>query len=213
MSLEPWALSLRVDIGQLQYLVALAREKHFTRAAKACHVTQPTLSGRIRQLEQELCVPIVERGQRFIGFTPDGERVLKWAQVILDNWSAMQQDPEREVLVYDRRGVPAGVVTFFDIDRAAGTAWWGYYLDNAGLSARGELMPAWIDIQRKAIRYAFEELSVRTLEGEVLAANDAVRRLNRRHGFTEVGTTTRDVDGTSTAVIRVRLHAPEVTVG
>ena len=52
-------------------------------------------------------------------------------------WSAVQQDPEREVLVYDRRGVPAGVVTFFDIDRAAGSAWWGYYLDNAGLSARG----------------------------------------------------------------------------
>jgi len=81
-----------MDIGQLQYLVALAREKHFTRAAKACHVTQPTLSGRIRQLEQELGVPIVERGQRFIGFTPDGERVLKWAHIILDNWTAMQQD-------------------------------------------------------------------------------------------------------------------------
>ena len=64
-----------MDIGQLQYLVALAREKHFTRAAKACHVTQPTLSGRLRQLEQELGVPIVERGQRFIGFTPDGERL------------------------------------------------------------------------------------------------------------------------------------------
>jgi DNA-binding transcriptional LysR family regulator len=43
-----------VDIRQLQYLVALAREKHFTRAAQACHVTQPTLSGRIRQLKQEL---------------------------------------------------------------------------------------------------------------------------------------------------------------
>jgi DNA-binding transcriptional LysR family regulator len=81
-----------LDIGQLQYLVALAREKHFTRAAKACHVTQPTLSGRIRQLEQELGVPIVERGQRFIGFTPDGERVLKWAQTILDNWTSLQQD-------------------------------------------------------------------------------------------------------------------------
>ena len=81
-----------MDIGQLQYLVALAREKHFTRAAKACHVTQPTLSGRLRQLEQELGVPIVERGQRFIGFTRDGERVLKWAHIILDNWTAMQQD-------------------------------------------------------------------------------------------------------------------------
>jgi DNA-binding transcriptional LysR family regulator len=81
-----------MDIGQLQYLVALAREKHFTRAAKACHVTQPTLSGRIRQLEQELGVPIVERGQRFIGFTPDGERVLMWAHTILDNWSSLRQD-------------------------------------------------------------------------------------------------------------------------
>ena len=81
-----------MDIRQLQYLVALAREKHFTRAAKACHVTQPTLSGRLRQLEQELGVPIVERGQRFIGFTPDGERVLKWAHTILDNWSALRQD-------------------------------------------------------------------------------------------------------------------------
>jgi len=81
-----------MDIRQLQYLVALAREKHFTRAAQACHVTQPTLSGRIRQLEQELGVPIVERGQRFHGFTPDGERVLKWAHAILDNWSSLQQE-------------------------------------------------------------------------------------------------------------------------
>jgi DNA-binding transcriptional LysR family regulator len=81
-----------MDIRQLQYLVALAREKHFTRAALACHITQPTLSGRIRQLEQELGVPIVERGQRFHGLTPDGERVLKWAHVILDNWAAMQQE-------------------------------------------------------------------------------------------------------------------------
>jgi DNA-binding transcriptional LysR family regulator len=81
-----------VDIRQLQYLVALAREKHFTRAAQACHVTQPTLSGRIRQLEQELGIPIVERGQRFHGLTPDGERVLKWANAILDNWSALQQE-------------------------------------------------------------------------------------------------------------------------
>src|SRR5262245_66364924 len=81
-----------MDIRQLQYLVALAREKHFTRAAKACNVTQPTLSGRIRQLEQELGVPIVERGQRFHGLTREGERVLKWAQVILDNWTSMQQE-------------------------------------------------------------------------------------------------------------------------
>ena len=79
-----------MDIRQLQYLAALAREKHFTRAAQACNVTQPTLSGRIRQLEQELGVPIVARGQRYIGLTPEGERVLKWAHLILDNWHSLQ---------------------------------------------------------------------------------------------------------------------------
>ncbi len=58
----------------------------------ACNVTQPTLSGRIRQLEQELGVPIVERGQRYIGLTPEGERVLKWAHLILDNWQSLNQE-------------------------------------------------------------------------------------------------------------------------
>lgn len=81
-----------MDIRQLQYLAALAREKHFTRAAVACNVTQPTLSGRIRQLELELEVPIVERGQRYRGLTPEGERVLKWAHVILKSWQAMQEE-------------------------------------------------------------------------------------------------------------------------
>lgn len=81
-----------MDIRQLQYLAALAREKHFTRAAQACNVAQPTLSGRLRQLEQELGVPIIERGQRYIGLTPDGERVLKWAHLILDSWGSLQQE-------------------------------------------------------------------------------------------------------------------------
>ena len=81
-----------MDIRQLQYLAALARERHFTRAAVACNVTQPTLSGRIRQLELELEVPIVERGQRYRGLTPEGERVLKWAHVLLKNWQAMQEE-------------------------------------------------------------------------------------------------------------------------
>ena len=67
-----------MDIRQLQYLVALAREKHFTRAAQACHVTQPTLSGRIRQLEQELGVPITRwcEPRRSHGPTPPGSRYV-----------------------------------------------------------------------------------------------------------------------------------------
>ena len=84
-----------MDIRQLQVLAALAREKHFTRAAEACNISQPTLSGRIRQLEEELGVPIVRRGQRYLGLTSEGERVLKWAHVILGNWQAMQQELAR----------------------------------------------------------------------------------------------------------------------
>src|SRR6476620_3859459 len=88
----PATLEGAMDIRQLQYLAALAREKHFTRAAAACNITQPTLSGRIPQLEQELGVPIVERGQRSHGLPPEGGRVLAWAHLILDNWQSMHQE-------------------------------------------------------------------------------------------------------------------------
>lgn len=84
-----------MDIRQLEYLATLARERHFTRAAAACNVTQPTLSVRIRQLERELGVQIVQRGQRFHGLTPAGEQVLRWSQIILDNVSAMTQAVSR----------------------------------------------------------------------------------------------------------------------
>ena len=60
-------------LRQLEYLVALAREKHFGRAAEACHVSQPTLSAAIRQLEEDLGAPIVERGHRYLGLTPQGQ--------------------------------------------------------------------------------------------------------------------------------------------
>ena len=70
-------------VQQLAYLVALARERHFARAAASCHVTQPTLSAGIRRLEEELGVLIVRRGYRFEGLTPEGERVLAWAQQVI----------------------------------------------------------------------------------------------------------------------------------
>ncbi|WP_165498578.1 LysR family transcriptional regulator [Streptomonospora litoralis] len=85
-------------IRQFEYLVALARERHFARAALACHVSQPALSAGIRKLESELGVPIVRRGHRFEGFTPEGERVLGWATRILaerDNLTA-EVDTVRE---------------------------------------------------------------------------------------------------------------------
>lgn len=76
----------------LEYLVALAREQHFARAAAACDVTQPTLSAGIRQLEEEMGVLIVQRGQRFEQLTPEGERVLAWAQRILRDVSSLAQE-------------------------------------------------------------------------------------------------------------------------
>ncbi|WP_018410351.1 LysR family transcriptional regulator [Methyloversatilis thermotolerans] len=77
---------------QLEYLVTLAREKHFARAAKACHVSQPALSSAIRNLEEELGVTIVLRGQRFLGFTAEGERILAWARQSLAALSGLRQE-------------------------------------------------------------------------------------------------------------------------
>jgi DNA-binding transcriptional LysR family regulator len=79
-------------IRQLDYLVTLAREKHFAKAAEACHVSQPALSSAIRSLEKELGIMIVQRGRRFMGFTAEGERVLTWAQQTLASLSHMRED-------------------------------------------------------------------------------------------------------------------------
>ncbi len=70
-------------LRQLEYLAALAREKHFGRAADACHVSQPTLSAAIRLLEDDLGAPIVERGHRYVGLTPQGQVALEHAHRIL----------------------------------------------------------------------------------------------------------------------------------
>jgi DNA-binding transcriptional LysR family regulator len=79
-------------IRQLDYLVTLAREKHFAKAAEACHVSQPALSSAIRSLEKELGIMIVQRGRRFVGLTAEGERVLAWAQQTLASLAHMRED-------------------------------------------------------------------------------------------------------------------------
>ncbi|WP_328554425.1 MULTISPECIES: LysR family transcriptional regulator [unclassified Streptomyces] len=79
-------------LRRLEYLVALARERHFARAAAACFVSQPSLSAAIRRLEHELDVPIVRRGRRYEGLTPEGEVVLAWAHRILAERDALRQE-------------------------------------------------------------------------------------------------------------------------
>lgn len=81
-----------VQIRQLEYLVALAHEQHFGRAAAACHASQPALSAAVRKLETALGVTIVQRGQRFAGFTPEGRKVVGWAHRILAERDALRSD-------------------------------------------------------------------------------------------------------------------------
>jgi DNA-binding transcriptional LysR family regulator len=77
---------------QLEYFVALARERHFARAAAACYVSQPALSEAIRKLEHELNVPLIRRGHAFEGLTPEGERLVLWARRILADHDAFKQE-------------------------------------------------------------------------------------------------------------------------
>jgi DNA-binding transcriptional LysR family regulator len=79
-------------LKNLKYLSALAQEKHFARAATSCSVSQPTMSAGIKQLEEELGLLIVRRGQRFEGFTPEGIRVLEWARRILADQESLLQE-------------------------------------------------------------------------------------------------------------------------
>jgi DNA-binding transcriptional LysR family regulator len=81
-------------IDKLEFLIAIAHEKHFGRAAETCGVTQPTLSAGLKQLEDTLGVMLVRRGSRFLGFTDEGERVLEWARRIVGDARAMRQDVE-----------------------------------------------------------------------------------------------------------------------
>lgn len=77
---------------QLEYLVALSRERHFARAAQTCYVSQPALSEAIRKLEEELDVPLIRRGRKFESFTPEGERIVVWAQRILADRDALKDE-------------------------------------------------------------------------------------------------------------------------
>ncbi|AMN39781.1 LysR family transcriptional regulator [Rhodoplanes sp. Z2-YC6860] len=79
-------------IEKLEYLIALAQEKHFGRAAELCAVSQPSLSLGLKQLEESLGVLLVQRGSRFIGLTAEGERTLEWARRIVGDTRSMRQD-------------------------------------------------------------------------------------------------------------------------
>lgn len=79
-------------LEKLEFIIALAREKHFGRAAESCGVAQPTFSQGIQHLEEMLDAQLVKRSSRFLGFTPEGERVLVWARRLVGDANAMRQE-------------------------------------------------------------------------------------------------------------------------
>ncbi|MCG8707961.1 LysR family transcriptional regulator [Brenneria sp. 4F2] len=79
-----------MDIKQLIYLCNLEKERHFGRAAEASFVSQPTLSMRLKNLERELDLALINRGNNFEGFTAEGERVLAWAREIVSVYQGLK---------------------------------------------------------------------------------------------------------------------------
>ncbi|GAA5092366.1 LysR substrate-binding domain-containing protein [Paenalcaligenes hermetiae] len=80
-----------MTLTELKYIVAVARERHFGRAAEACFVSQPTLSVAIRKLEEELDVVIFERGGAEVGITPIGLRIIEQAQKVLEEGANLKE--------------------------------------------------------------------------------------------------------------------------
>lgn len=80
-----------MTLNELRYIVAVARERHFGRAADACFVSQPTLSVAVKKLESELGVSLFERGQGEVSVTTVGEQVVTQAQRVLEEASSIKQ--------------------------------------------------------------------------------------------------------------------------
>ena len=90
------------DLRDMELLAALARNMHFARAATECGISQPAFSARIRNLERDLGAPIVKRGNRFMGFTEEGEIALRWAHRMIADAQGLRQE------IQQSRGVLSG---------------------------------------------------------------------------------------------------------
>ncbi|MCA4903742.1 MAG: LysR substrate-binding domain-containing protein [bacterium] len=80
-----------MTLTELRYIVALARERHFARAAAACFVSQPTLSVAVKRLEDELGLPLFERGTGEVTTTPIGEQIIAQAQRVLEQATVIHE--------------------------------------------------------------------------------------------------------------------------
>jgi DNA-binding transcriptional LysR family regulator len=158
-----------MKVRKLEYLIALAKEGHFSRAAAACHVSQPTLSTALRQLEVEMGVLIVKRGQRYSGFTEQGERVLAFAHRMAAECEHLRRELE------SRGGDSQGTLQVGVIPSAlsiVSSLTVPFHRDHPRVNVRIiDLNPA--DIQR-----AFEEF---TLDVAITYLDEKVRTQGRNH--------------------------------
>ncbi|CQR44117.1 Oxidative stress regulatory protein OxyR [Thiomonas sp. CB3] len=84
-----------MTLTELRYIVAVARERHFGRAAEACFVSQPTLSVAIKKLEEELDVRLFERGGNEVSITPIGAEIVEQAQRVIEQAAAIKEIAKR----------------------------------------------------------------------------------------------------------------------
>ena len=83
-----------MTLSELKYIVALAQQRHFGRAAQHCFVSQPTLSVAIKKLESELGISLFERSKSAVSVTPVGEQIVRQAQVVLEGVRSLQDIAE-----------------------------------------------------------------------------------------------------------------------
>jgi LysR family hydrogen peroxide-inducible transcriptional activator len=80
-----------MNLRDISYLIAVAETKHFGKAAERCFVSQPTLSGQIKKLEEELGVTLFERTNRSVTVTPIGEQILGHARLLVEQAETIRQ--------------------------------------------------------------------------------------------------------------------------
>ncbi|MFO8155197.1 MAG: LysR substrate-binding domain-containing protein [Pseudomonadota bacterium] len=80
-----------MTLRELEYIVAVARTRHFGHAAEECFVSQPTLSGQVRKLEEQLGVTLFERTNRSVALTPIGERIVQQAHLVLEQARTLER--------------------------------------------------------------------------------------------------------------------------
>ena len=86
-----------MTLTELRYIVAVARERHFGRAAEACFVSQPTLSVAIKKLEEELDVKLFERGSIEVSVTPLGDEIVRQAQTVIEQAAGIKEIARRDL--------------------------------------------------------------------------------------------------------------------